>query len=183
MTDNKNTILAIALSALVLIAWQFFIGMPQQKARQEALKQQQQTQAAAADRAGGQPGQARRRRPRGGARQRAAGARPGHGPGRRHQETRAQALAKSPRVQITTGSLTGSIALKGARIDDLSLNKFHETVDKNSPPIVLLVAVRQPRPVLRRVRLDRRRRQQRSCPPATRCGSRSAPAISASATR
>ena len=38
MTDNKNTILAIVLSAVVLIAWQYFYGMPQQKARQEALK-------------------------------------------------------------------------------------------------------------------------------------------------
>ena len=35
MTDNKNTILAIVLSALVLIAWQFFFAMPQEKARME----------------------------------------------------------------------------------------------------------------------------------------------------
>ena len=34
--DNKNTIIAIALSALVLIGWQYFIGMPQmEKQRQE----------------------------------------------------------------------------------------------------------------------------------------------------
>ena len=47
MTDQKNTILAIVLSAIVLIAWQYFVGMPQmEKQRQEAqLKaQQQQTQ-------------------------------------------------------------------------------------------------------------------------------------------
>ena len=46
MTDQKNTILAIVLSALVLIAWQYFVGMPQmEKQRQEAqLKQQQQQQ-------------------------------------------------------------------------------------------------------------------------------------------
>ena len=35
MTDNKNTILAIALSALVLIGWQYFYGMPAEKARQQ----------------------------------------------------------------------------------------------------------------------------------------------------
>jgi YidC/Oxa1 family membrane protein insertase len=29
MTDQKNTILAIALSALVLIVWQYFVGLPQ----------------------------------------------------------------------------------------------------------------------------------------------------------
>ena len=38
MTDNKNTILAIALSAIVLIGWQFFFAMPQEKARQEKLQ-------------------------------------------------------------------------------------------------------------------------------------------------
>src|SRR5438067_13180151 len=46
MTDQKNTILAIALSALVLIAWQYFVGLPQmEKQKQEAqLKAQQQQQ-------------------------------------------------------------------------------------------------------------------------------------------
>ena len=29
MNDHKNTILAIVLSAAVLIAWQFFFGIPQ----------------------------------------------------------------------------------------------------------------------------------------------------------
>jgi YidC/Oxa1 family membrane protein insertase len=28
MTDQKNTLLAILLSAVVLIAWQYFVGMP-----------------------------------------------------------------------------------------------------------------------------------------------------------
>ena len=46
MMDNKNTIIAIVLSAIVLLGWQYFIGMPQmEKQRQEALlKQQQQAQ-------------------------------------------------------------------------------------------------------------------------------------------
>ena len=48
MTDNKNTILAIALSALVLIAWQYFYGIPHEKARQEQLQQQQAKQIAPA---------------------------------------------------------------------------------------------------------------------------------------
>ena len=42
MTDKKNTILAIVLSALVLIGWQYFFAMPQEKARQEQLQAQQQ---------------------------------------------------------------------------------------------------------------------------------------------
>jgi YidC/Oxa1 family membrane protein insertase len=47
-------------------------------------------------------------------------------------------LAESPRVQIETPALRGSINLKGARLDDLVLTKYDETVDKNSPPIRLL---------------------------------------------
>jgi len=34
--------------------------------------------------------------------------------------------------------MKGSIGLKGARIDDVSLTGYHETVDPNSPPIVFL---------------------------------------------
>ena len=44
MNDNKNTILAIVLSAVVLIGWQYFVGMPQEKSRQEQLQVQQQKQ-------------------------------------------------------------------------------------------------------------------------------------------
>src|SRR4029077_9849955 len=49
MTDQKNTILAIALSALVLIAWQYFVGLPQmekqkQEAQLKAHPQEQQAQ-------------------------------------------------------------------------------------------------------------------------------------------
>ena len=30
MTDSKNTILAIVLSAIVLIVWQYFFAIPQE---------------------------------------------------------------------------------------------------------------------------------------------------------
>jgi YidC/Oxa1 family membrane protein insertase len=51
---------------------------------------------------------------------------------------RAAVMKDSPRVQIVTPQLRGSINLKGARIDDLVLNQYKETVDKNSPPVRLL---------------------------------------------
>ncbi len=51
---------------------------------------------------------------------------------------RQQVIAEAPRVAINTPSLKGSINLKGARIDDLVLPKYPETVAKNSPPIRLL---------------------------------------------
>ena len=47
-------------------------------------------------------------------------------------------LHETPRVAIKTPSLSGSINLKGARIDDLDLSKYAETVAKNSDPIRLL---------------------------------------------
>jgi YidC/Oxa1 family membrane protein insertase len=131
MTDNKNTILAIALSAVVLIAWQFFYAAPQEKARQEKLQAEQQKQQQAQQ----QPGKPA-----------AAPAQPGQAqpPGQAPQSpaavaaNRDAALKTSPRVAIATESLQGSIALKGGRIDDLALVKFRETVDPKSPPIVLL---------------------------------------------
>ena len=42
------------------------------------------------------------------------------------------------RIAIDTPTLKGSINLKGARIDDLVLSKYDETIARNSPPIRLL---------------------------------------------
>src|SRR5207237_8707673 len=44
MNDQKNTILAIVLSALVLIGWQIFFGLPQVEKQKQAAQQQQQQQ-------------------------------------------------------------------------------------------------------------------------------------------
>lgn len=51
---------------------------------------------------------------------------------------RAIVLKETPRVAIDTPRLKGSINLKGARLDDLELKQYDETVAKNSPPIRLL---------------------------------------------
>jgi YidC/Oxa1 family membrane protein insertase len=51
---------------------------------------------------------------------------------------RAIVLAETPRVAIETPRLKGSINLKGARIDDLELSDYAETVKKGSPRIRLL---------------------------------------------
>ena len=47
-------------------------------------------------------------------------------------------LVATPRVTIDTPRLHGSINLKGARIDDLVLKTYKETIAKDSPPIRLL---------------------------------------------
>jgi len=44
MSDQKNTILAIVLSALVLIVWQVFYGVPHMDKQKQIQQQQAQTQ-------------------------------------------------------------------------------------------------------------------------------------------
>ncbi len=141
MTDSKNTIIAIALSAIVLIVWQFFYVMPQEKAKQEKLQAEQLAQKQPVQPSKpGQPVQA------------PAPLGPAQPPGQVAQSpadvtaNRTAALAMSRRVPIATDSLQGSIALKGGRIDDLALAKFRETVDPKSPPIVLLSPSGSPEP-------------------------------------
>jgi YidC/Oxa1 family membrane protein insertase len=132
MNDQKNTILAIVLSALVLIGWQFYFGTPQQKQTQQQQTQQAQQAPASPQQPGAPP---------------APGAPQVPGQSVPAQPlTREAALAASPRVAIETPSVTGSIALKGARIDDLALIKYRETVDPKSPPIVLLAPSGSPHP-------------------------------------
>jgi YidC/Oxa1 family membrane protein insertase len=145
MTDQKNTIIAIVLSALVLIGWQIYFGAPQMEKQKQLQQQQAQQRSQQAPAAPQQPS---------GASQQPAGApaAPGTAPQAPGQAapgqplTREAALAASPRVRIETPSLAGSIALRGARIDDLSLVKYRETVDSNSPPIVLLAPSGSPHP-------------------------------------
>jgi YidC/Oxa1 family membrane protein insertase len=140
MNDQKNTILAIVLSAIVLIGWQYFIGLPQmERQKQDALLKQQTQQA--------QPPQAAPNTvapaPQG------AAPRP---PGQAdvttpaEQKSREAALAASARIPIDTPAIKGSIALKGGRIDDISLSQYRETVDPKSPAIVLLSPSGSPHP-------------------------------------
>jgi YidC/Oxa1 family membrane protein insertase len=53
-------------------------------------------------------------------------------------QPRAQVIGATPRVEMRTPSLRGSINLKGARIDDLVLLKERQTIEENSPPVRLL---------------------------------------------
>ena len=53
-------------------------------------------------------------------------------------ETRDQVLAETQRLGIDTPRMKGSINLKGARFDDLTLKDYRETIDPTSPAIVLL---------------------------------------------
>ena len=137
MLENRNTILAVILSGLVLIAWQYFYNVPQMEKQRAAHQTQEELHKNAAPAKPSQPSDnaAPTSTP-----PRAGGApAPTSTPAVSNAPVvdRDTALAASPRVKIETPSVVGSISLKGGRIDDLSLVKFRETVDPNSPPIVL----------------------------------------------
>jgi YidC/Oxa1 family membrane protein insertase len=131
MNEQKNTLLAIVLSAIVLLVWQYFFGFPQ--LQREAQKQPQtQTQTQAPPTPGTGPSTPM--------------AVPGQVATAPQALTREQALKQSGRVDIDTPSIKGSIALKGGRIDDVALARYHETIDPNSPPIELLSPSGSPHP-------------------------------------
>src|ERR1700688_2378492 len=136
MTDNRNTILAVILSGLVLIGWQYFFNIPQME-KQRAAQQAQSEMVNPAPQAGSTTTPAT-------APETSAAPAPSAGaPAANHPASSAPAvsrdtaIAATPRIKIETPRVSGSISLKGARIDDLSLVQFRDTVDPLSPAIVL----------------------------------------------
>jgi YidC/Oxa1 family membrane protein insertase len=125
MTDQKNLILAIVLSIGIILAFQFFYEVPRLSKQQDLAQQQAAQQQGAGTPA--QPGSLAPQ-PSGGAAVSAGGA----------PAATAETVPAGPRVRIDNGRLHGSMGLQGGRIDDVTLADYHETVDPNSPDIVLL---------------------------------------------
>jgi YidC/Oxa1 family membrane protein insertase len=136
--DNKNLLLAIVLSVGILIGWNYFYGVP--------TVERQRQPAATSQTAPGQNPQVPTPSPQGGQPSTPAASTVPSIPGAPLTETREAALARSPRVAVDTPSLAGSIALKGGRLDDVSLKNYRETVNPNSPRIVLLSPSGSPTP-------------------------------------
>ncbi|MFI5024164.1 MAG: membrane protein insertase YidC [Alphaproteobacteria bacterium] len=138
MMEQRNLIAAILLSIAIVLGFQFLVEAPRlekERARQQALQQTAGQTAPPAAAKGAQP-----QTPPAAASSTvplAPGAAPA-GAAARGAADRAQLLAESPRIAIASPALKGSISLKGARIDDLKLGEYHETVDRKSPEIVLL---------------------------------------------
>ncbi len=135
MIENRNTILAVILSGLVLLAWQYFYNVPQM----EKQRAQSQIQAELAKQQPSANPTTPANAPQTNAPPAPASNAPAASPAAAAAPVvnRETAIAATPRVKIDTPSLTGSISLKGARIDDLALVKFRDTVDPASPAIVL----------------------------------------------
>ncbi|MER2519673.1 MAG: membrane protein insertase YidC [Bdellovibrionales bacterium] len=110
--NNSNLPLAIVLSIAILVGFQFFYVKPQQ----DTIQQQAQTerlikQVAAPTAAATSPASLR---------------------------DRSLVLKDSPRLPIATPELNGSLNLKGARLDDLSMTRHKASVAPDAPPVVLL---------------------------------------------
>lgn len=135
MEKNRNFFLTIGLSILILTLWQvFYLGPKTEAQREQARIEAQNTQNAQATSANGATSA---NIPQGNAPQagipgqtaEAQGAKP---------VTREAALTQSKRISIDTPRVSGSINTVGARLDDLFLKDYRETVDPKSPEIELL---------------------------------------------
>lgn len=117
--NTRNTIIFVVSAILVLVVYQFLVLEP------AAKRQQAEAARAAAD----------------------APVAPGTNPVGRDPHLpstpgvladRSTIVARTARVPVETDSLSGSIALRGARIDDLFLNNYRTGVSEGSPPVELL---------------------------------------------
>ncbi len=121
MNDSKNLILAVVLSALVLLGWTWAANKYFPTANPPSTKvvngQQQPTAQPQAQPTPAAP---------------------------KALQNRDQVLPSTPRVRIETPSLQGSINLKGAQIDDLLLVRHRETISRDSPPVRLFSPIGAP---------------------------------------
>ncbi|MFA5503530.1 MAG: membrane protein insertase YidC, partial [Bacilli bacterium] len=114
--NTRNTIIFVVSAVLIMILYQVFYLEPASKRAEAARAQEQAVQAAQpATTSGGAPAA-----------------------GQAASLPREAAVGASPRARIDTPSLSGSVSLRGARIDDLFLKNYRQSVDKRSPPVELL---------------------------------------------
>ncbi len=112
--QNKNLILAMVLSSLVLVVWMILFAPDPAEVPQTEV---QDTETALSVPAADAP------------QDNAA------------PENEIAATPEAERVEITTPSLEGSISLAGGRIDTLSLRQYNLTLDDNSEQVTLLSPV------------------------------------------
>ena len=147
MSDQRNLIIAIGLSLAILLGFQFFFEAPRQERMQRLAEQQAAEQAKEASQ--GPDGSLIPTAP---AQSGAPGApTTGSIPGAPAMHaasgaTRNAALKRLPRVPVNGARLGGSIALKGGRIDDLTLLDYKTTIDDGSPAVTLFSPQDAPRP-------------------------------------
>jgi YidC/Oxa1 family membrane protein insertase len=126
--DQKRLIIAIAISVAILLGFQFLMPHPPRPAPDAVTTTSPQSGSA------GTPASPSA----------APGAAAGTAPG--GAATAATAPREVPRIPIAAPRVQGSISLLGARIDDLVLRDYRETIDANSPLVRLLEPRADPQP-------------------------------------
>jgi YidC/Oxa1 family membrane protein insertase len=137
MPEQKNLILAIVFSILILLGFQFLVEQPEPPPQDAAQTGETGQTGAGGGDAAGLPSLD------GGV----GGLDAGPGDALGEATTREAAIeAGGPRVRIDTPRLHGSISLESGRIDDLTLIDYRETLDPESPEIELLSPRGSPNP-------------------------------------
>ena len=136
--DQKRLFLAIAISIAILLGFQYL--MPHPPVPPHPPGTAEQTQGGQGQGGQGQGGVASSGQPQ-------AGVAPAVSGAPAQAAVAANAVPKSvPRVTIDAPRVAGSISLLGARIDDLSLKDYRETLAANSPLVRLLEPRSDPQP-------------------------------------
>ena len=142
--EQKNLFLAIALSALIMIGFQWWSAS--QRPPEETLTTEQQKAAQTKPGTPSTPSTPATSTATPGSAPSAPAAPgmtvpvPGGADSTAQQaEVLRKALAASPRLKIISPRLRGSISLVGARFDDLILNDYRETIEEGSKNISLLL--------------------------------------------
>ena len=122
--ENRNLIMAVALSMIVLLGWQIFVIQPEME--KEAAEQEriaaEMAQSAATANDSGQP---------------SASAASGT-PAIINNTAPAKAVDTAKRIVIDAPLVRGSFSVRGARLDDVILTGYNETLDENSENIHFL---------------------------------------------
>jgi YidC/Oxa1 family membrane protein insertase len=137
MNDQNNFLVAIVLSLAVLLGWQFFVTEP----RLEEERLRQQAEAAMQDNGSGSAVSPVQDAPQNDlANDLAAEIAPQaeNGAPQVANASVPAGLAAAPRLSVETPQLTGSIALMGARFDDLVLKAYGANADEDAPRQILL---------------------------------------------
>ncbi len=123
--DTLNLIAAIVLSMIVFVAWEYFVVWPQQEAQRQHMLAQKNAEQAQQQTPTGAPAAP----PTGTAGQSPAAL----------QSTEAVLAGDTARIKLDSATVDGSIRLTGARLDDLRLKSYRETIDPKSPEITFLL--------------------------------------------
>jgi YidC/Oxa1 family membrane protein insertase len=127
--QNKNLLLATALSFIVILAWFLVFPPPEEPVTPDASPPAaERTQAPATDADGNAIASVPET------------AETGDAATEETTET-ASAVSDAPRLEIDTPKLSGSISLVGGRIDDLKLNNYQVSLAEDSPDVTLLSPV------------------------------------------